>query len=243
MKTSYAPDALYEQNYMLGHLPSSEMETLRPHIQRIDLEIKQHLNDPGTRIRHIYFPIDCAISLMNLQSNGQTVEVAVVGREGCTGFNIMPSSIYAPCRTLVQVGGVALRTSVSSVLSQFDRLPYLRSAMTRFGAVMFRAAVISVGCSQFHSVEERLARWLLAHEHRTARHSFRFTHDFLSDQLGVQRATVTESLANLQSRGVVKYRYGNVELLDISSLQKLSCDCFGLVKDAIDVYYADIRNA
>jgi CRP-like cAMP-binding protein len=216
------------------------MENLRSHLELTDLEIKQQLNDPGTRIRHVYFPVDCAISLMNLQTNGHSVEVGVVGREGCSGFNIVQQSLRAPCRILVQVDGLALRISVSSLIPQLDHLPFLRSALSRFAAVMFRVAVISVGCSQFHSVEQRLARWLLAHAHRTSRYSFRFTHDFLSEQLGVQRATITEALARIQSLGVVKYRYGNVDLLDSGTLQKLSCECYGLVKEALDEYQTDL---
>jgi DNA-binding transcriptional ArsR family regulator len=127
--------------------------------------------------------------------------------EGCTGSTVVQGYMNAPCRVLVQVGGQAFRLNVSSLLKRLSQLPFLRYALSRFSATMLREAIISVGCSQLHSVEHRLGRWLLAHQHRTGRSAFPFTHDFLAEQLGVQRATISEALASLQDRKIIRYAY------------------------------------
>lgn len=233
-------DLLFKRNRLLSSLPSRERNLLQSKLEAISLKTKDKINEAGSAVRYIHFPIDSAISLMDIEQDGRVVEVAVVGMEGCTGFNHGTSR--APCRTIVQIGGSAFRLAASTVLSLLERLPSLQHAFTRFNDVLFRTAVISVGCSQFHSVEQRLGRWLLAHQHRTGLSTFPFTHDFLGEQLGVQRVTVTQILSSLQKEGIVGYGYGEIHLLNPSAMAKRSCKCFPKVKAIIEQYVKDLRS-
>src|SRR5688572_25762460 len=88
---------------------------------------------------------------------------------------------FSPCRTIVQVGGSMYRLGVRWLNAS---VPFLLHSLIRFGAVIFRHTVISVGCSQFHSVDQRLGRWLLAHQHRTGLSTFLYTHEFLAERTG-----------------------------------------------------------
>jgi hypothetical protein len=178
-----------QQNRILACLPSKERKTLKEAFELVSLYTKEELNEVNTPIRYLHFPVGSAISLIDSEPGGGSVEVAVVGMEGCTGSTVVQGYMNAPCRVLVQVGGQAFRLNVSSLLKRLSQLPFLRYALSRFSATMLREAIISVGCSQLHSVEQRLGRWLLAHQHRTGRSAFPFTHDFLAEQLGVQRGT------------------------------------------------------
>src|SRR6185312_8294536 len=171
---------------------------------------------------------------------GQTVEVAVIGKEGCTCFHVLDGLKASPSRIVVQIGGSAFRMLSAALDDIIKDLPVFAQLVRRYSAVLFRHAVISVGCSQFHSVEQRLARWLLAHNNRTGATTFPFTHEFLAEQLGSQRATVTQGLADLQSKGLLTSGYGTVELLNIPKLQIVACECFGLSALAIDEYLTDI---
>ena len=231
-----------ERNRILACLPAKERKVLMEHLDLVSLRPKEELHELGSPLRHLHFPINCAISLMDFKRGGDIVEVAVIGKEGCTGSTAVQGYKNAVCRVLVQVGGSALRVSVSSVLRALPQLPFLRYALSRFTTTILRASIVSVGCSQFHSVEQRIGRWLLAHQHRIGASVFPFTHDFLAEQLGVQRVTVSESLASLQDRKIIRYGYRQVELTNARAMGKLSCECFPTVKDAIDDYLRDIKS-
>lgn len=235
MKTSL-PDP--SGNLLLALLPPQEQNQLKTHLELVSVEARQELDGVGTDVRYLCFPLDCAISLMDHQPSGQSVEIAVIGKEGSTGFNAAQGLTTSPCRTIVQVGGSMYRLGVRWLNSS---VPFLLHSLIRFGAVIFRHTVISVGCSQFHSVDQRLGRWLLAHQHRTGLTTFPFTHEFLAEQLGVQRGTVTEALAVLQERKLVDSGYGKVKILKSKEMEKVSCDCFQLAREAIEEYLHDIK--
>ena len=231
-----------EQNRILACLPAKEGRILREHLELVSLRSKEELNEVDSPMRHLHFPLDSAISLMDFKPSGGLVEVAVVGKEGCTGFTVVHGYRNAPCRIVVQVGGSAFRVSAPSVMKLLPQIPFFRYAVSRFTSTILRETIVSVGCSQFHSVEQRLGRWFLAHQHRTGVSVFPFTHDFLAEQLGVQRATISEALAGLQDRKIVRYGYRQVELSNERALEKLSCECFPTVKEAIDEFLRDIKS-
>lgn len=210
-------------------------------MQPILLRTKQELHPIGNPIRYLYFPLDAAISVMEMQTGGRLIEVAVVGKEGCSSPSFYNGLTISPAHTIVQIGGHALRLSMTSPVATLSGLPVFTRTVQRFSAVLFRQAVISVGCSQWHSVEQRLARWLLAHHQRTGDIIFPFTHEFLAEQLGSQRTTVTEALCSFQNDGLVRHGYGKVELVDLDKLKRISCECLGSATQAIQDYLRDIQ--
>lgn len=238
-----SPAVNLEDNQLLAHLPPQELDTLRPHFKVIALETREEINQVGTPVIHIHFPISAAISLMEMQATGTTVEVAVVGKEGCAGAHVLDGLKVSPCRTIVQIGGMALRLTVSQLRPLLPNIPVFQQLARRFSMVIFRQTIISVGCSQFHAVEQRLTRWLLAHRQRTGIKKFPFTHDFLAEQLGVQRVTVTQALAALQDKALVMHGYGELELLDIGEMKKAACECFTLTDEAVKEYLSDIKHS
>jgi CRP-like cAMP-binding protein len=235
--------ATFTQNEILGRLPDREQEALRERLTPIVLHTRDELNQPGSPLRYLYFPLTAAISVIDMQPDGRTVEVAVVGHEGCMCPQAVDGLAGSPSYTIVEVGGAALRIDVAALTAMPAEVPILTRMIRRYGALLFREVVISVGCSQFHSVEQRLARWLLAHHHRTGAMTFPFTHEFLAGQLGAQRVTVTEALADFQGKGLVTYGYGKVQLLDLQRLKRTTCECFSLVTQAIDEYRNDIATS
>jgi hypothetical protein len=239
---AFLRSARMEQNGILACLPSQEYKILKEGLELVSLRAKEELNEVDTPVRYLYFPVGSAISLMESQPVGGVVEAAVVGMEGCAGFTVVHGYMNAPSRVIVQVGGAAFRLAVSTFMRSLPKLPYLRYALSRFSATILRETIISVGCSQFHSVEQRLGRWLLAHQHRTGQSAFPFTHDILAQQLGVQRATIGEALARLQDRHIIKSIYRRIEICKARTMEKLSCACFPTARAAINEFLRDIQN-
>jgi hypothetical protein len=116
------------------------------------------------------------------------------------------------------------------------KLPYLNAVLSRYNLLLMRHIVISVGCSQFHSPEERIPRWLLAHALRAGIKEFPFTTEFLSAQVGVDTDTTRRVLEDLQGRGLIAKSAREVSILDAEALAAESCACFQLTKDATDGY-------
>lgn len=230
-----------KDNKLLTNLPRREEQLLRGHLELVSLETKEHINEIGSALAAIHFPLNAAISLMEVQHTGRSVEVAVIGKEGGTNFCLFNGLTISPYRAMVQIGGAAYRLNIADLQSFMPDIPLFVRMMRRFGMVTLRHAFLSVGCSQLHAVEQRLARWLLAHWQRTGLTQFPFTHEFLAEQLGVQRVTITDALVPFQDKGLVSYGYGKIELLDEQALKKVACPCFQLAVNAIDQYLDDIK--
>jgi hypothetical protein len=233
--------AEFEQNQILTRLPAAEKQALESGMKLVTLHTKQELNLVGSPLRYLYFPLEAALSVMDMEPSGRVLEVAVVGKEGCACPTVVNGLTVSPTHMIVQIGGAAWRLDTSALGARLPAVPVFGRMVRRFRAMLFRHAVISVGCSQWHSVEQRLARWLLAHHQRTEETIFPFTHEFLADQLGSQRVTVTEALSAFQRDDLVRYSYGKVELTGVKRLKDVSCECFGLATQAIENYLADIR--
>lgn len=229
-------------NAILGQIPKQEYDLIQRNLKPVSLKVKEELNGVGGIVRALYFPVDAVISLMDMQPSGRTVEVAVVGKEGCTYSHYLAGAHTSLARTVVQVGGGAYRLPVSTLPKLLPRIPCFVRMTTRFSAVSFRHAVLSVGCSQHHSVEQRMARWLLAHWKRTGHFSFAFTHDFLAEQVGALRVTVTDALSKFERMGIISSGYGKVELQDVEKMRTISCGCFPLAMQAIEEYLEDIKS-
>lgn len=229
-------------NALLRHLPDQEFKLIESQLKCIQLKVKEELNVVGSAIRSLHFPVAAVISLMDMQPSGRTVEVAVVGHEGCVGTHYFDGARTSSSRNIVQVGGVAYRLPVSSLPKLLPHIPCFIRMAQRFNVVSFRHAVISVGCSQHHSVEQRIGRWLLAHWNRTGQLSFSFTHDFLAEQVGSLRVTVTDALSKFERQGIISSGYGKVELRDVEKMRLMTCECFFLAVHAVEEYLDDIES-
>ena len=79
-------------------------------------------------------------------------------------------------------------------------------------------------------MEQRCARWLLMVHDRMPGDEFELTQDFLSQMLGVRRATVSETASQLQQAGLISYTRGRLTIIDRPALERIACECYGIIR-------------
>ena len=223
-------------NYILSLLPERELELLRPHFEVAHLHMGDIVEKAKQRVQFLYFPIDAAISFTGMDESGQTVDVTVTGKDGCSGSCVAQGSETSASTAMIQVSGSAVRLPASVFTRHADRLQCLREVLIRYNLLLLRHAVISTSCSQFHTGEQRLARWLVAHAHRTGLEAFPFSVDFLAGQVGQKRAEVDALVKDFQKQDLVKLEHNKVILKDTAGLTKRACPCVAQAEEATEQY-------
>jgi hypothetical protein len=223
-------------NTILAGLPPQEQGLILPLCEEVQINLGDRLEESGQRIAFLHFPLNSAISMTSIRDLTHMVEVTITGQEGCSGSSVVLGDDRSMCTAMVQIPGTAIRIGTSTVLEQLPRLRYLRSALSRHTSLLMRHAVVSVGCSTYHTVPQRLARWLKAHRHRSGIASFPFSIKFLAAQVGADWKLLADVVDQFQRLGIVKYTHNNVTITDQDALGKQACECYELAKNATDEY-------
>jgi len=221
---------LNPRNQILAALPKDEYKRLRPALEPVGLELKQILFDYDEPIEHVYFPEDCVGSVLSVMSDGTAVEAATVGLEGMIGLPVFLGAVQTQAQAVCQIPGAALRMEVPAfreAIRQGGQLPVI---LGRYTQALFTLLAQSSACNRLHSVRERCARWLLMTHDRIGRDKFPLTHQFLSQMLGVRRATVTEAAGSLQAAELIDYSYGQITMMDRKGLEAAVCECYSIIR-------------
>jgi len=221
-------------NRLLGLLPPRDHKRLRPHLHRIPLKYRQSLYRANTAIDFVYFIETGVGSLVNTMANGDAAEVGTIGNEGVVGLPLLLGDNRAPTSVYVQVPGAGLRMKASLFNKELARSASMRAVMLHYAHAFFNQVSQSAACNQFHSLEQRCCRWLLMTHDRMQSDEFLLTQEFLAMMLGVQRTGVTTAASALQRAGLIRYKRGNVTIIDRHDLQRRSCECYRISKREFD---------
>ena len=221
-------------NRVLASIPAKEYKRLKAHLEPIELKFGQVLYEPGESIRHVYFPVDCLISLLTAVDKRRTLEVGMVGNEGMAGMPFILGMGVSGVRAIVQGGGTALRMASAPFRIEFDRNRPLQDALYRYTYALMAQVSQTAACNRFHEAEPRLSRWLLMTRDRVGADEFSLTHGFLAHMLGLRREGVTEAASALKRRKLISYTRGKIKILDVRALKKSSCSCYQTAKDVFD---------
>lgn len=194
--------------------------------EQVDLTLHETLAEPGSTIRNVYFPLGSFISLLTPMGHTHMLEVALAGNEGMYGVPVALGIDVSALQAVVQGGGSAWQMGASAFRRELARTPALRLCVDRYIHVLMTQLTRTAGCSRFHVVEQRVARWLLMTADRTHGPSFNITHEFLAHMLGVRRVSITTAAGVLQRRKLIRYSRGNVTILDRKGLERASCACY-----------------
>ena len=217
-------------NQLLASLPPADWQRLAPRLTTVTLERRQVIYEAGQPFQHAYFPEQGLISVVNTMHDGSTIEVGTIGYEGMSGLPIAFGVESSPHRQLVQIPGAALRLPATDLAAETRQDTPLRRNLFRYHMAFMAQLMQSIACNGLHGVQQRCCRWLLLCHDRSPNSEVVITHEFLSQMLGVRRATITDVLAPLQTEGLIRYRRGVVEVLDRQGLERASCECYRIIR-------------
>lgn len=218
------------QNRLLSALPQKEYKRLLAKMEEVSLDQGQHLIIPGEEIKRAYFPLNAMISLVSITEEGISVETGLVGSDGVLGVAILLGAATSPMQSVVQIPGMALRMEAKVLKTEFDRGGVFNNILLKYLHVLIIEISQTAACNKLHSIDERLARWLLMGSDSIRSEELPLTHEFLSTMLGVRRAGVTEASARLREKGLIHYHHGVITILDRKGLQEAACECYDAVK-------------
>jgi CRP-like cAMP-binding protein len=222
------------ENHILEALPPEERERLFPHLQLVPMPLGKVLYESGAALRHIYFPTDSIVSLLYVMRDGASAEIAVVGKEGAVGVSLFMGGETTPSRALVQSAGHAYRLSGARLKAEFNRHGELLQTLLRYTQSLLTQMAQTAVCNRHHSLDQQLCRWLLLSLDRLSTNKLTMTQELIANMLGVRREGVTAAAGKLQKLGVIRYARGKIIVLDRPHLERLSCECYEVVKRESD---------
>jgi CRP-like cAMP-binding protein len=223
-----------KENRLLAALPESDFQDLLPDLEPVALTLGQVLHESGGTMVHAYFPTTSIVSLLNVLESGASAEIAVVGNEGVVGISLFMGGGSTPSRAVVQSAGQAFRLKAAIVRKQFEKPGPLMHLLLRYTQALLTQMAQTAGCNRHHSLNQQLCRWLLLSLDRLQGNNLLMTQELIANMLGVRREGVTEAALRLQHAGLIRYKRGQIAVLDRPGLEKRSCECYKVVKSEYD---------
>ena len=204
-----------------------------PDLEQIRCQRAQVLLDADSSLEHVFFPDSGVVSVVAVYADGNVIEMATIGREGCSGVQAIFGARSSSVRLLVQIPGSARKMSRAAFTRAMRSMPSFRDLMYAYVQAFLEQVLVSVACNGAHTLQERLARWLLMMRDRSDDDTLAITHDLLAEMLGVQRPSITNAARELERAGLIERGHRQVTILDRPALMKASCECYQLVRERV----------
>ena len=224
-------DQAFTGNRLLSTFAAEARGLIEPASTVVDLELESHVLRRGQDVEVSLFPFGSTMISMSVElSDGRSVEVASIGREGAVGGIISCGHAPAFSSAVVLVGGPALRVPIRVLEEAKRRSTFVANIFCRFSDYLLSQVMQSAVCNASHSIEQRAARWLLLAQDR-AGDRIELTQAALAGLLGVQRTSVNAVIQSLQEEGLVESSRGAVQVVDRAGLKRCSCECYQAIED------------
>lgn len=224
-------DVSRSANRLLSALPEDEYERLEPYLTSVSLPLGTVFYEASEQIETVYFPKTSLISLVNTLETGATTEISLIGGTGVVGLPVILGSGNSQQRAIVQVADSAIKISAKVLKREFDRGGELQKILLQYIDTRLNEVAQLAVCNRHHTIEERLARWLLTVQDLIQKQQLPLTQEFIGHMLGVRRSGVTLAAGSLQTAGLIRYSRGKIEILDRQNLEDAACECYQLFHD------------
>ncbi|MEH2230428.1 MAG: Crp/Fnr family transcriptional regulator [Nostoc sp.] len=223
---------LFQQrpNKLLAALPDSDYERLFPHLKIVPLQVQQILYEAAEPITQVYFPDRAVVSIITTMEDGSTAEVGIVSNEGMVGIPVILGDNTTTTTSFVQISGAAMQINADVLRAEFNRGGAIQNVLLRYVQAVYSELAQGAACNRLHTLEERLARWLLTVSDRLESEDFPLTHEFISQMLGVRRSGVTVAASTLSRAGMIAYQRGHISILNREDLEATSCECYRVIQ-------------
>jgi CRP-like cAMP-binding protein len=223
------------RNLLLAALPAEVRERLAKHSRTVDLKLGEILQKPGDEIKRIYFPLDCLISVTVNVPEARTAKAGLVGSREMVGLNaFMGGRGTNQTEFICESPGAAVRVAAKPFVDEFNEDKRVRDVMLRYTRAYLAQLSQNVGCIRIHSLEQRLARWMLECRDRLQSDDLASSHEFISQMLGVRWSELSETAAALQQRKLIENGRTSLRVVDAAGLEGASCGCFRAILEEYD---------
>ena len=234
------PATIAVRNSLLAALLATEYRRLLPRLEHLTLKRGAIVYRADQEIEHVYFPEEAVIAMVDTTDDGRTIEVGVIGREGIVGINIFLGGVITPDKAIVQLPGGAMRMKARDLRKEVRFGSPLQRLLLDYTRTFLAVISQSVACSQHHSVEQRLARWLLTMNDYAGSREFLMVQESIAAMLGVRRVSITDAAGKFQAAALIAYRRGRVSILDKPGLEKQSCECYRFIRRQYERLHAEL---
>lgn len=221
------------RNRLVLGLQPGHLLRLRPALDTVACARDQVLIDADGALDQVYFPESAVVSLSTVFGDGTTVDMASIGREGCTGVQAVLGAKVSSVRLLTQIPGTAMRMSRRAFQWAMTSLPDFKALMYDYAQAFLDQALVSGACNAAHRLDQRLARWLLTMRDRSDSDTLPVTQTLLAEMLGVQRPTMTNALGEFERAGLIAGARRQVTILNRAGLAEESCECYHRLRERL----------
>src|SRR5471032_1132186 len=223
-----------KQNHILAALPAADYTRLAADLELTPMPLGWAVYESGGQMGYMYFPTTSIVSLLYVMKNDASAEIAITGNEGLVGISLFMGGESTPSRAVVQSAGYGYRLKASVLKSEFAMGGHLQHLALRYTQALITQMAQTAVCNRHHKVDQQLCRWLLLSLDRLPDNKLAMTQELIANMLGVRREGVTDAAGKLQKLGVIIYQRGLITVLDRHELEKLSCECYAVVKKEAD---------
>ncbi len=234
LKSTKVITASPQQNRLLAALPAEAKARIFSRLELVPMRPGQVIHESGRTPSHVYFPIDCITSFVQVMQDGHTAEIALVGNEGVIGVDMFMGGESMQSHALVHTEGSAYCLPSRIFQNEFNQHGNLMQLILRYTGVLLMQMGQAAACNRHHSIDQQLCRWLLLGSDRLSINTIDVTQELIANMLGVRREGVTGAAGKLQRLGVISCTRGRVTVLDRKKLENLSCECYAAIRKETD---------